>query len=351
MKKNILSYILSAAMCLMLAFSCFAQANPSLTSVTISPAPVVYPNGTAKLTFSLYNDGDATSSSSVRVQIGLQKLDFTNSMFNVGTDITSTPVESPAPFTWSYNATTKTLTGTLNGNFAQFASYNVEIRNLNVTAASDMANPTVGCNINIVAPTAVNSSNLDDNVSTFTYTTTVIPVGLLSFEASKLGDCESKVTWASTEEINFDYYQLEQSTDSKTFLEVGSTQIKKGANSKYEQISELKSAKGNYVYYRLRMVDLDRTTRYSKIVSVQNDCSKKNSPVIAPNPAKDFINISEVYTTGDLYIFDMFGRQILKATLNDSGNQNVNISNLIQGTYMIQIASEQGTYYSKLIKQ
>ena len=336
-------------MCLMLAFNSFAVPNPNLVSTTISPAPIAFPGGIATLSFRMNNDGTATSDSRVTVEVGLSKLDFAGSSFNAATDIAQTG--GSTPFTWSYNATTKTLTGTLAGNFAQFASNDFEIRNLNVLSASPMSNPSVGCNINIVTPGALNSQLTDDNVNTYTYTTTTLPVGLLSFEAIKSDDCTSSVTWTSETENNFDYYQLEQSTDSKAFVEVGNSQAKKGSNAKYEQLVDLKNVKNNAVYFRLRMVDLDKTIHYSKIVGLQNDCTKKNSLVIAPNPAKDVINIGGVNGDSNLFIFDMLGRLMLKTSLNDSANQNINISNLPQGTYMIQVASGQDIYYHKLVKQ
>ena len=347
--NNISKYIFLTAMCLLFTFNSFAIPNPNLVSTTISPAPIAFPGGVATLSFRMNNDGSATSDSRVTVEVGLSNLDFAGSSFNAAMDIAQTA--GSTVFTWSYNPTTKTLTGTLAGNFAQFASNDFEIRHLNVLAASAMSNPTVGCNINIVTPGALNSQLTDDNVSTYTYTTTTLPVGLLSFDATNAGDCASNVTWASETENNFDYYQLEQSTDSKLFVEVGNSQAKRGANAQYKQLVDLKSVKNNAVYFRLRIVDLDRTIHYSKIISLQSDCTKKNSLVIAPNPAKDVINIGGVNSNSNLFIFDMLGRLVLKTSLNDSNSPSINISNLTQGTYMIQVASGQDIYYHKLVKQ
>ena len=335
--------------CILATINCFCQ-NPALISSSISQAPAVFPGGTATVTFRLNNNSPtSTNSPTVTVEVSLSKLDFTNSMFNSSTDIFQ--ASGSTPFTWSYNSTTSVLTGMLNGTFSGLASNDFEVRNLNVTSSSPMNNPSVGASINIVAISNFNSNTNDDHVQNYTYTTTTLPVGLLSFEAIKSSDCASSVTWASEIETNFDYYQLEQSTDSKAFVEVGNSQAKKGSNAKYEQLVDLKSVKNNAVYFRLRMVDLDRTVHYSKIISLQNDCTKKNNLVIAPNPAKDALNIIGVDSNSNLFIFDMLGRLVLKATLNDSGNENINISNLAPGTYRVQVASGQNTYYHKLVKQ
>lgn len=349
MKKSTLKYILSGFMSLLLSVPCFAAPNPNVLGATVTPAPVVYPNGTATFQFQLNNDGSATTSAAVTVTISLSQLDFTGSNFNVNTDIEQTG--SGTPFTWSYEASTKVLTATLNGNFAPFAANTFKIRNLNVLAASAPSNPTIGANVNVVAPGPVNSNLNDDNTNAYTYTTVVLPVGLVSFEAFKYGNCDAKLMWTSAEETNFDYYQLEQSSDSKTFTAVGNIQKNKGANSKYEQIAELKGTKNNTRYYRLKMVDLNNTIKYSKVASVQNECAKTGQIIIAPNPANDIITVKDLDSKGNMYIYDITGRLCLSVSLTELGNQEVKINHLIQGTYMIQIKSEQGTYNTKLVKQ
>ena len=352
MKNNTIKYILCGLMALLATFQCFAAANPAVSDVIISPAPAVFPGGIATVQFRFNNNGStATSSSFVTVTVSLSQLDFISRPFNVNTDIIQT--EGNTPFTWSYETSTRVLTGTLNGTFTGLTGNIFQVRNLDVTAASAMSNPTIGANINVVAPNtaSINSSVTDDNASGYTYTTAVLPIELLLFQATKLNDCESKLKWVSGEESYFDYYQLEQSTDSKSFRALGDFQKSKGNNSTYEQIADLKNANSHSVYYRLRMVDLDRSTKYSKIISVQNDCAKKNSISISPNPASNTITIKGLNTKGSLYIYDMTGRVWMTASITELGNQQVNIENLVEGTYMIQVRSEQGTYNSKLVKQ
>ena len=61
--------------------------------------------------------------------------------------------------------------------------------------------------------------------------------------------------------------------------------------------------------------------------------------------------IKDLVSKGSMYIYDITGRLCLSVSLTELGNQEVNINHLIQGTYMIQIKSEQGTYNTKLVKQ
>ena len=346
-------YILSALMSFMLTFECLAVADPTVLGADINPAPLAFPGNVNYFEFRFNNNGTATSSSFVTVEISFSNLDFENSTFNAATDIER--VNGNTPFTWSYNAGVKVLTGTLNGNFAQLASNTIRIKNLKVLAANtDMSNPSTGGNVNVVTPTAVNSNVNNDNTNTRTYTTSaILPIELLSFDASKGSNCDAKLVWTSATESKFDYFQLEQSVDGKNFIHAGNAQKSKGSNSQYEQLAELKVAKGINVYYRLKMVDLDKTVKYSKTVGVQNDCAKKNKStlLITPNPANNTIQVKEFNSNGVMYIYDMTGRLVLTAAISESENQNINVADLTSGTYLVQVTSNEGMFYSKLVKQ
>lgn len=354
MKYLNLNYILSGLLSLFMTFACSAAVNPGVLGADVSPAPAVYPGGVCTFQFQLNNNGTtATSDSRVTVQISLSQLDFTNSTFNVATDIVQTAGNTS--FTWSYNAGVKTLTATLNGTFSALTGNTFQIKNLNVLAASDMSNPTIGANVNVVTPTAINSTVNDDNTKAYTYTgpAAILPVELISFKATKLGGCDAQVLWASGEESNLNYYQLEASADGKSFAEAGNIQKTKGGNAKYEQTTQLNAAKSNFTYYRLKMVDTDKSIKYSEIISLQNNCAKKNKTtlLITPNPANNTIQVKEFNSKGIMYIYDMTGKLVLTSAISEDVNQQIDIANLAKGAYFIQVTSDQGMFYSKLVKQ
>jgi hypothetical protein len=348
--KNFKSkYILAGLMSLLFTVQMWAVPNPNVLGANVSPAPATFPGGTVTFQFQLNNDGTATSNAAVTVTVSLSQLDFAGSTFNVATDIAQTV--GTTPFTWSYEPSTKVLTATLNGNFAQFAFNTFQIRNLKVQAASAMSNPTIGANVNVVTPTAINSNVNDDNTNAYTYTTATLPVELSAFEATTVNNCEAKLTWTASEMTNFGYFQVEQSVDGRNFTESGNAQKGGSYTSNYEQTVELKAAKSKYVYFRLKMVDADRSVKYSKIVSIQSDCAAKDNLLIVPNPASNVIRVKATDTHGSLLIYDMLGRLCLTLTATEFGNQDINVSSLTAGTYMVQLTSEQGVSYNKFVKR
>ena len=217
MKYIKLKHIASALMVFLFTFQCLAQ-DPAASDADITPAPAPFP-GMATLQFRLNNNGSATSDSRVIFTVTLRDLDFATLPFDVARDIGQT---GSTPFTWTYNAGATTLTATLNGNFAQLASNIFQIKNLKVLAASPMSNPTAGGKVTITTSAFLNTNTVNDNTSSYTFTSSaILPVELLSFDASKRNNCEAKLVWASAEESKFDYYQLEESTDGKNFNQLG----------------------------------------------------------------------------------------------------------------------------------
>ena len=349
MKYIKLKHIASALMVFLFTFQCLAQ-DPAASDADITPAPAPFP-GMATLQFRLNNNGSATSDSRVIFTVTLRDLDFATLPFDVARDIGQT---GSTPFTWAYNAGATTLTATLNGNFAQLASNIFQIKNLKVLAASPMSNPTAGGKVTVTTPAAINTNTVNDITSSYTFTSSaILPVELLSFKATKLGGCEAQVLWASGEETNLNYYQLEASLDGKNFGEAGNVQKNKGRNSKYEQTTQLNAAKSNFTYYRLKMVDTDKSIKYSEIISVNNDCAKKNKStlLITPNPTNNTIQVKEFNSKGIMYIYDMTGRLVLTAAISEDGNQQINVADLTSGTYLVQVISNEGMFYSKLVKQ
>ena len=348
MKYIKLKHIASALMGFLFTLQCLAQ-DPTAFDADITQAPAPFPE-MATLQFKLNNNGPATSDSRVKFEVTLRDIDFATLPFDAARDIGQT---GNTPFTWTYNEGATTLTATLNGNFAQSASNIFQIKNLKILAASPSTNPTAGGNVNVTTPTAINTITDNDKTSSYTFTSSaILPVELFSFDASIQSNCEAKLVWTSAEESKFDYYQLEESTDSKNFNQLGNNQKSKGRNSKYEQIAELKAAKGSNVYYRLKMVDLDKSVHYSKTVGVQGDCSKKNGKIlITPNPANNTIQVKGFSSKGVMYIYDMTGRLVLTSAVSEAGNQQIDIADLAKGTYLIQVTSNEGMFYSKMVKQ
>ncbi len=98
---------------------------------------------------------------------------------------------------------------------------------------------------------------------------TPLPVKLLYFDAlSKDGQVQLK--WATGQEVNNDYFQVERSADGQAFLPLSNPVPGVGTTEelqRYELMDE--SPLPGLSYYRLKQVDFDGRFEYSDVLSVQ----------------------------------------------------------------------------------
>ena len=93
---------------------------------------------------------------------------------------------------------------------------------------------------------------------------TTLPVSLISFNVSTR-DCQSLLNWKVTDVSNFSHFAIEQSKDGRPFTELGQVLYEPNI----DEYAYTDKAQGNgIILYRLRLVDMDGTYKYSSIASV-----------------------------------------------------------------------------------
>ena len=178
-----------------------------------------------------------------------------------------------------------------------------------------------------------------------------IPVELTNFTAQK-ANTAAKLIWSTATELNNARYDIERSSNGKTFNKIGeilgygnSNQVKT-----YTFMDEKPNASINY--YRLRQVDFDGKETISKAVSVNFD--KNASIKVYPSVAKDKINIDITGDGGaaDLSITNLLGQVVLTQKLpNTEGPLSVNINELASGSYIVRIISKGNELTQRFEKQ
>ncbi|MEZ4906777.1 MAG: T9SS type A sorting domain-containing protein [Saprospiraceae bacterium] len=96
---------------------------------------------------------------------------------------------------------------------------------------------------------------------------------------------------------------------------------------------------------------------YSQIVSNKNVMPELVDFTLYPNPSSDYINVDfnlDKTETVSIYITDIAGRVVYKEctdTPMSSFNKSINISNLKNGVYLINIQTKEGVSAEKFVKQ
>lgn len=162
----------------------------------------------------------------------------------------------------------------------------------------------------------------------------VLPIELASFSAKAYGS-NVHLEWTTASEKNNDFFEVQRSVDGKTFLPVVKVAgaINSNTPKNYKAIDE--NPIGGINYYRLKQTDLDGTSTYHKIISVEVLTGLNLK--LYPNPAQEFIilNIPKPENL-NVEIFDLNGKKY-KVSSKTQGNQLiVNTSVLNKGVYILK---------------
>jgi hypothetical protein len=183
-----------------------------------------------------------------------------------------------------------------------------------------------------------------------------LPVRLLSFSGSYQNKA-SLLNWEVADEINFDHYEIERSSNGYDFVKIGTQQALGTTNGKrqYQYSDDLSTVSGNVFYYKLKMVDIDGKSRYSNVIMIRRDQKMINGISIVPNPVSNgmaTVRLSASTTgTVELRVIDLAGKivlrqqnQVYEGTNSISLN---NLSRLMPGIYTLQLIDGETVMNSK----
>ena len=179
-----------------------------------------------------------------------------------------------------------------------------------------------------------------------------LPALLMSFSAANNNNA-GELSWTMENQTGCKWFVIERSASASGFDSIGVVIGTNNTHTTDYTFTDNHMLSGNN-YYRLRQVDVDGVSKYSKIVSVYNsDVAVDKKIQLYPNPAVATLNYSlnspaashatvMVYTmTGVLVIAQ---QQQLATGINQ---QTLAISNLKSGNYFLKVVSQNGTQYDQ----
>ena len=172
---------------------------------------------------------------------------------------------------------------------------------------------------------------IDDLTLTFNL---ALPITLISFNAALSESNQTTLKWATANELDNSYFEIERSKNSIDFESLG--RIKGTGTSELRNdysFTDETPLKG-INYYRLKQIDFDGTFTYTRPVSVIKEGDGTIS--LYPNPASNLlkINFEDTDQIENTMIYDLMGK-IVKSIMGDK--DRFEVSDLPQGKYIIQI--------------
>lgn len=177
----------------------------------------------------------------------------------------------------------------------------------------------------------------------------ILPLSLTTFKAFK-NNADILLTWNTQNEQNVSRYIVERGNDGSIFTEIGTVNARNQLNDTYnytDMISQLAIRPTGYLYYRLRMIDVNGNYKYSPIARIS--LVENNAITIGPNPFTDQLFVYSSSEIKRVTIFDMSGKQLFSTTSVTGNKISIN-QPLARGTYLVRIETADGTETRKLNK-
>jgi hypothetical protein len=173
-----------------------------------------------------------------------------------------------------------------------------------------------------------------------------LPVALRTFDIVET-DCSTKITWTTSDEINFSHYVVERK-QTNAFIPIATIPaivFNDEITQSYTCIDELPTP--SIYSYRLKMVDVDSKFAISPTKSIRISCNENYADIqLYPNPASTFANVMIKNDNERFYtikILNTLGQVLYTSSievLNETKVINLPVANLPSGIYSIIITDD-----------
>lgn len=204
-----------------------------------------------------------------------------------------------------------------------------------------------------------NQAFTDDGTYIFGPGNIMLPVTLTEFKVTRDGN-NAQLNWTTAGELKNDRFEVERSTDGLTFNKVGALNGKGTTDVKqYYSFTDNLPAGNNIVYYRLRIVDFDGKSTFSKIVMVRlSGNTTLNAISVFPNPFVSNVKLqlnSRTETEITVRVVNMLGQQELVRKIGVQPGENIivvqDLQSLKTGNYVLEVITEDGKTTHKITKK
>ena len=173
----------------------------------------------------------------------------------------------------------------------------------------------------------------------------LLPLHSLSFTGSMTGNI-SHLRWITEDETSTKFFTVERSSNNRDFNSIG-TQVASSIDGQVIYAftdSSVSKLPAGFVYYRLRLTDVNNRTSYSPVV-ILNAGGAKSVISIRPNPFVSSVTIdinAPAAEKADWQIADVSGKTIMQKEIVLTKGYNemtINTSALKTGVYYLKISS------------
>lgn len=233
--------------------------------------------------------------------------------------------------------------------------FNIPISSLSPTLRTAITANTA--RITATATVGQNTSEFSANIKI--NQNSPLPVTLVAFGAKPSG-LNAELNWKTAQELNNDHFVVERSFDGSRFEAVGEVKgqgsIQTATTYAFTDARAAALAPAGLVYYRLRQVDTDGTASLSEVQTVRFPLTARAQMDVYPNPATA-IQDAKLDLSGApagtylVTLVDMTGRTLRTFSQNGGTVQELQLTSLPNGTYLVRVQGNGQSFSRRVIKQ
>jgi hypothetical protein len=207
------------------------------------------------------------------------------------------------------------------------------------------------------------SNELNVNLWIFPYVSTtstscgLLPVNLLSFTATRNNN-DVTLKWEVSNEINMKGYSIEKADNNGNYKSIAFTPAGNNLKNQTYTVTDRNAfAASSTVQYRLKQVNADGSTVYSRIISLNHNASLTD--VVFQNPITGILKLQVTLAASQkvsVRLYDMQGRLV---TVQQAQNYNAGVNTIIlsntthikPGTYLLKLDAGNEQMIYKVVKQ
>ena len=213
-------------------------------------------------------------------------------------------------------------------------------------------NTIVSPSDNYAGGSFINEGNPDNSAELsfelYTIASNPLPVELSHFNGYE-SNSNINLFWETEMEINNAGFYIQRTTSGTDWSDIGFVDGNGTTNDNQEySFIDNELVPGNTYYYRLQQVDFDEKYDYSDVISIAYELTSRKQISVYPNPVVNDLNIINVTENGIVNIFNSLG-QIVKNQYINEYQSTINLQDLSNGIYFVQIQLDNGTSTVKQI--
>lgn len=199
------------------------------------------------------------------------------------------------------------------------------------------------------------------NTKTATFVNPPLPVQLTSF-AGEAAPAHTNLTWQTAQELNSAAFEVEASSDGRTFRTVGRVAAA-GTSAQAHTYRYQHAATGTGTrFYRLRQLDQDGSSTYSSVLTLQvkGATGAAVRVVAAPNPFSTSLQLrlgatDALPTSGSVQLTTLAGQTVYQQDISGLLTQPVlelpQLPRLPAGVYMAQVVLDGHSTFLKVVRE